>query len=136
MRFAYGRPRLPTGFDLYSLLTPSVLPLNAEVKWAMDDPEAMPEVKPLYSLKGKRVWVAGHRGMVGSALLRRLEQEDCTLLTVEREEVDLTRQEQVERWMGNDASASGLSSPPLKSGASSRMTVLLCRSFMTISPSR
>ena len=53
-----------------------------------------------YSLRGKRVWVAGHRGMVGSALLRRLEQENCTLLTVEREDLDLTRQEQVERWMG------------------------------------
>ena len=101
MRFAYGRPRLPTGFDLYSLLTPSVLPLNAEVKWAMDDPEAMPEVKPLYGLKGKRVWVAGHRGMVGSALLRRLEQENCTVLTVGREEVDLTRQTQVERWLAD-----------------------------------
>jgi GDP-L-fucose synthase len=37
--------------------------------------------------------------MVGSALIRRLEQEDCILLIVEREEVDLTRQEQVERWM-------------------------------------
>ena len=53
-----------------------------------------------YSLRGKRVWVAGHRGMVGSALLRRLEQEDCILLTAERDEVDLTRQEQVETWMG------------------------------------
>ena len=58
----------------------------------------MPEIKPLYSLKGKRVWVAGHRGLVGSALLRRLERENCTILTVGREEVDLTRQTQVERW--------------------------------------
>jgi GDP-L-fucose synthase len=55
----------------------------------------------LYSLAGKRVWVAGHRGMVGSALLRRLEQEDCELLTVDRESVDLTRQYAVERWMGD-----------------------------------
>jgi GDP-L-fucose synthase len=38
--------------------------------------------------------------MVGSALLHRLDQEGCTLLTVEREDLDLTRQEQVERWMG------------------------------------
>jgi GDP-L-fucose synthase len=37
--------------------------------------------------------------MVGSALLRRLEQENCTVLPVGREEVDLTRQRQVERWM-------------------------------------
>ena len=54
---------------------------------------------PLYSLKGKRVWVAGHRGMVGSALLRRLAKEDCTLLTVGREIVDLTQQQQVTAWM-------------------------------------
>ena len=53
----------------------------------------------LYSLKGKRVWVAGHRGMVGSALLRRLAKEDCTLLTVGREVVDLTQQQQVTAWM-------------------------------------
>ena len=57
------------------------------------------EVEPLYSLAGKRVWVAGHRGMVGSALLRQLEKEKCTLLTVGREKVDLTRQEQVEAWV-------------------------------------
>ena len=35
-----------------------------------------------YPLKGKRVWVAGHRGMVGSAIVRRLAVEDCELLTV------------------------------------------------------
>jgi GDP-L-fucose synthase len=53
----------------------------------------------IYSLKGKRVYVAGHRGMVGSALLRRLGQEDCELLTVGREDVDLRRQDAVETWM-------------------------------------
>jgi GDP-L-fucose synthase len=53
-----------------------------------------------YSLRGKKVWVAGHRGMVGSALLRRLADEDCEVLTVEREAVDLTRQGEVEQWMG------------------------------------
>ena len=52
-----------------------------------------------YSLKEKRVWVAGHRGMVGSALLRRLEREDCVPITVDRKDVDLTRQHQVEAWM-------------------------------------
>jgi GDP-L-fucose synthase len=59
----------------------------------------MTEVEPIYSLKGKRVWVAGHRGMVGSALLRRLAQIDCTVLTVSREDLDLTRQTDVEAWM-------------------------------------
>jgi GDP-L-fucose synthase len=54
-----------------------------------------------YALQGKRVWVAGHRGMVGAALVRRLARENCKLLTVDRTEADLTRQEAVERWMGD-----------------------------------
>jgi GDP-L-fucose synthase len=53
----------------------------------------------LFSLQGKRVWVAGHRGMVGRALLRRLERENCELLTVDRLALDLTRQEDVEEWV-------------------------------------
>lgn len=52
-----------------------------------------------YALAGKRVWVAGHTGMVGSAVVRRLAAEDCEVLSVERAEVDLRRQEQVERWV-------------------------------------
>jgi len=52
-----------------------------------------------YALKGKRVWVAGHRGMAGSAIVRRLASEDCEILTVGREEVDLRRQAEVEAWM-------------------------------------
>ena len=52
-----------------------------------------------YNLTGKRVWVAGHRGMVGAAIVRRLEREDCNILTCQRDDVDFTRQEQVENWM-------------------------------------
>ncbi|HEY1243334.1 MAG TPA: GDP-L-fucose synthase, partial [Hyphomicrobiaceae bacterium] len=52
-----------------------------------------------YALEGKRVWVAGHRGMVGAALVRRLASERCELLAVERNALDLTRQDAVERWM-------------------------------------
>src|SRR6476660_696885 len=59
----------------------------------------MNQTAPIYSLKGKRVWVAGHHGMVGSALLRRLARVGCTPLTVAREDLDLTRQTQVEAWM-------------------------------------
>lgn len=55
----------------------------------------------LFSLAGKRVWVAGHRGMVGSALVRRLETEDCEVVTVGRATVDLTRQAEVEAWMAD-----------------------------------
>jgi GDP-L-fucose synthase len=53
----------------------------------------------LYSIEGKRVWVAGHRGMVGSALVRRLARENCTLITADRKDVDLKRQDQVERFV-------------------------------------
>jgi GDP-L-fucose synthase len=52
-----------------------------------------------YSLKGKRVWVAGHRGMVGSAIARRLAGEQCEILTVDRSEVDLRSQAQAEAWI-------------------------------------
>jgi GDP-L-fucose synthase len=56
-------------------------------------------VVPTLDLKGTRVFVAGHRGMVGSALLRRLASEDCQVLTVERRTVDLTRQSDTERFL-------------------------------------
>ncbi|MBM7406062.1 MULTISPECIES: GDP-L-fucose synthase [Sphingomonas] len=52
-----------------------------------------------FPLAGKRVWVAGHRGMVGSALVRRLGREACTILTAGRAELDLRRQGAVEGWM-------------------------------------
>ncbi len=52
-----------------------------------------------FSLEGKRVWVAGHRGMVGSAIMRRLARERCEILTVERSRVDLKDQAAVTAWM-------------------------------------
>jgi GDP-L-fucose synthase len=55
--------------------------------------------RPPLDLSGKRVWVSGHRGMVGSALVRRLARENCTLLFVGRSEVDLTCQAATEDWM-------------------------------------
>ncbi|WP_430396162.1 GDP-L-fucose synthase family protein [Ferrovibrio sp.] len=56
-------------------------------------------MQPHYSLKGKKVWVAGHRGMAGSALVRRLATEDCEILTVPRADLDLRQQDAVERWL-------------------------------------
>jgi GDP-L-fucose synthase len=53
----------------------------------------------VFSLAGRRVWVAGHRGMVGSAICRRLASEGVELLTAGRGEVDLRRQAEVEAWM-------------------------------------
>ncbi len=52
-----------------------------------------------FPLAGKRIWVAGHRGMVGAAIVRRLGAEDCEILTAGRETVDLRRQAEVEDWM-------------------------------------
>ena len=51
-----------------------------------------------YDLKARRVYVAGHRGMVGGALLRRLKREHCDVLTATRAELDLTNQAAVGRW--------------------------------------
>jgi GDP-L-fucose synthase len=51
-----------------------------------------------FDLKGSRVFVAGHRGMVGGALLRRLESEPVTPLTTSRSDTDLTQQVAVETW--------------------------------------
>ena len=58
--------------------------------------------KVIYELKGRRVFVAGHRGMAGSALIRRLERENCHILTVERSVVDLRRQDETERWFATE----------------------------------
>jgi GDP-L-fucose synthase len=55
---------------------------------------------PSFDLAGKRVYVAGHAGMVGAALVRRLKAESCTILTVDRATLDLTRQADTERWIG------------------------------------
>jgi len=57
----------------------------------------MPE--KVYALKGKRVWVPGHKGMVGQALMRRLAREGCEILTADSKKLDLRRQEQTEAWI-------------------------------------
>jgi len=53
----------------------------------------------MYQIDGKRIWVAGHNGMVGRAVVRALKQRDCEILTADRQTVDLLRQNQVEDWM-------------------------------------
>jgi GDP-L-fucose synthase len=58
--------------------------------------------KTPFDLKGKRVFVAGHRGMVGSALLRRLASEGVELLTVPRSEMDLRDQVAVFNWFAKN----------------------------------
>ncbi len=53
----------------------------------------------LFDLRGKRVYVAGHTGLAGSAIVRRLASESCELLTAGHETLDLTKQEATENWM-------------------------------------
>lgn len=51
-----------------------------------------------FDLTGKRVFVAGHRGMVGSAIVRRLASENCEVLTAGRDVLDLKDQAAVRGW--------------------------------------
>jgi GDP-L-fucose synthase len=51
-----------------------------------------------FELAGKRIFVAGHRGMVGGAVVRRLARENCEIVTVDRQDVDLRRQKETEDW--------------------------------------
>lgn len=54
-----------------------------------------------YSLSGKRIWVAGHRGMVGAAVTRRLQSEECEIILAGRETLDLCDQHAVDKWMAS-----------------------------------
>jgi len=53
----------------------------------------------LFDLRGKRVYVAGHNGMAGSAIVRRLAGEGCEILTASRQTLDLTQQSDTEHWL-------------------------------------
>ena len=51
----------------------------------------------MFDLSGKTIFITGHRGMLGSAVVRRLASEDCKVLTAERAELDLTDQQAIDR---------------------------------------
>jgi GDP-L-fucose synthase len=59
-------------------------------------------VADAFSLTGKKVWVAGHKGMAGSAIVRRLASEQCDIITAGRETLDLSRQVDVAQWLGDN----------------------------------
>jgi GDP-L-fucose synthase len=63
----------------------------------------MTEAAVLFPLAGRRVYVAGHAGMVGSALVRRLGRESCTILTARKAELDLTDRQATRAWMAAQA---------------------------------
>lgn len=54
-----------------------------------------------FELKGRKIWVAGHRGMVGSAIVRRLKDEDCEIITASRSDLDLREQAAVAKFIND-----------------------------------
>lgn len=58
--------------------------------------------KSLFELIGKKVWLTGHTGMLGQAILPKLQALDCHVLLVEHQELDLTRQAEVEGWIAQN----------------------------------
>ena len=56
----------------------------------------------LFDLNGKRVYVAGHSGMAGSAIARRLASERCDILTADHVALDLADQRQTEQWLARE----------------------------------
>ena len=52
----------------------------------------------MFDLEGKKVWVAGHNGMVGKSVVAALAKRNATTLTVEKNVLDLTNQDQVSEW--------------------------------------
>lgn len=54
---------------------------------------------PLFDLRDKRVYVAGHKGMMGSAIVRRLANEKCGIILADRHTLDLTNQQVTENWL-------------------------------------
>lgn len=56
----------------------------------------------MYALAGKRIWIAGHAGLVGSALVRRLRREGCVLLCAPRARLDLRDRRAVDGWLARN----------------------------------
>lgn len=52
-----------------------------------------------YNLKGKKIFVTGHQGMLGSSICRNLEEKNVEVLSISRDKLDLTRQSDVENWV-------------------------------------
>lgn len=57
----------------------------------------------IYSLKGKKIWVSGHTGMVGSALIKKLESIKYDVMTIERKKLDLRIQSDVDFWINKNS---------------------------------
>ena len=56
-----------------------------------------------FNLNKKKIWVAGHNGMVGSAIMKKLQEKKLNILTVNRNDLDLTNQNQTYNWVKANA---------------------------------
>ena len=52
-----------------------------------------------FELKDKKVWVAGHNGMVGKSIVKRFKKENCIIQTVEKSELNLIEQDKTANWI-------------------------------------
>ena len=100
-----GHARLTSGAATQgqTISAPHISPLPGIVG-RIDLPAPGNDILPAPScrLERARVFIAGHAGLVGGALRRRLLQERCDILTIDRRRLDLRRQQDVENWMAEN----------------------------------
>ena len=84
-----------------------------------------------FDLSGKKIFVCGHKGMVGQAVLRRFQQEDCEVLTADRNELDLRDDRAVGAWFAK-TQPNAVILAAAKVGGIWRMTPCRCRFCLII----
>ena len=68
----------------------------------MKHKNSLNEVDKSFSFAGKKTWITGHRGMLGSALMRRLSEEGADLLVASSQELDLRNKDDVLDWVSRN----------------------------------
>ena len=57
------------------------------------------KLEPPFQMENTKVWIAGHRGLVGGAIAKRLSRENCSIVTIDRNKLDLRDQIGVKKWL-------------------------------------
>ena len=73
--------------------------LRGDARSAIEEYHKSMTAPLLFDLRGKRVYVAGHTGLAGSAIMRRLRSEGCEILAADHKTLDLANQDQTEKWV-------------------------------------
>ncbi|MDC3057261.1 GDP-L-fucose synthase [Alphaproteobacteria bacterium] len=55
----------------------------------------------MINISKKKIWVAGHNGMVGSAIVRKLVKEGCNVIKASKKELNLVNQQETNSWIKN-----------------------------------